>query len=132
MLRHPCVGYVVSARCIRRGSVKMEWQQISNRRVRGVRGIGLLERCTVFRESSHAAIAPKIVIEGPIFLDEDDHVFDILQFAAGAGTRRNIRSDCQTTATLYQKTAQFGDGRGPAKLQYLPARKISKSHVEYL
>jgi hypothetical protein len=56
----------------------MEWQQVPDRRGTRVRGIWLLKRATVVRESPNASIAPKVVIERAVFLNENHHVLDVV------------------------------------------------------
>jgi hypothetical protein len=60
----------------------MEWQQYASRRVRGIRRVGLLECRTLVGESTYAAVASEIMVEGTIFLDEDDDVLNVSQFGA--------------------------------------------------
>src|SRR6266436_4543158 len=82
VLWHPVVRDVVGACCVRLGGVEMEWQQYAGRWVRGICRVGLLECRTLVRESTHAAVASEIMVEGTIFLDEDDDVVDVSQFGA--------------------------------------------------
>jgi hypothetical protein len=62
----------------------MEGQQLPGGRVRGVCGVGLLERRTLIGESTHTAVASKVMIEGTIFLYEDDDMLNVGQL----GTNR--------------------------------------------
>ncbi len=50
----------------------MEWQQYAGRRVRSICRVGLLECRTLVGEPTYAAVASEIMVEGTIFLDEDD------------------------------------------------------------
>src|SRR2546427_13260562 len=82
MLGHPVVRDVVGACGVRLGSVEMEWQQYAGRRVGGICRGRLLECRTLVGESTHAAVASEIMVEGTIFLDEDHHVLNVSQFGA--------------------------------------------------
>src|SRR5205814_5476726 len=64
------------------GSVEMEWQQYAGRRVRGICRVRLLECRTLVGESTDAAVASEIMVEGTIFLDEDHHVLNVSHFGA--------------------------------------------------
>jgi len=76
------VSDVVSTGGIRFGSVEMERQQCANRRIRCVRRVRLQERPAVIGEPAHSAVASEIVVEGTVFLNENDHFFYISHFAA--------------------------------------------------
>ncbi len=80
------MGDVVGACGVRLGRIEMEWQQYSGRRVRGICRVGLLECRTLVGESTHAAVASEIMVEGTIFLDEDDDVLDVSQFGTNGRT----------------------------------------------
>src|SRR5258708_27989484 len=86
MLWHPVVRDVMGACCVRLGSVEMEWQQYAGRRVRGICRVGLPECRTLVGESTHAAVASEIMVEGTIFLYEDDDVLDVSQFGTNGRT----------------------------------------------
>jgi hypothetical protein len=49
----------------------------NGRYVRRVRWIGLPECHAWIGKAAHAAIAPKIVIERTVFLNQDHHMFDV-------------------------------------------------------
>src|SRR5579862_2464380 len=103
----------------------MERQQYADRRVGRVSRIGLLEREALVRESPHPAIAPKIVIEGPIFLDQDDHMFDVGQFAAARGrTGRNNGVAAASSAAMEERAPQPGGGHSTAEFQQIATRNI--------
>jgi len=85
VLRDPIVRNIVGAGRGGHGSVQVKWQQLPDRRIRGVGRISLLKRQTLVGETAHSPIASEIMIEGSIFLDEDDHMIDIGQFTAAAG-----------------------------------------------
>jgi len=53
---------------------------------RGICRVGLLECKTLVGESTDAAVASEIMVEGTIFLDEDDDVLDVSQFRANGWT----------------------------------------------
>lgn len=77
MLRHPVVAEVVRAGGIRCGSVQVEWQESPHGGVRCVRWIGLLECHALIGKSTDAAVASKVMIERPVFLNQDHHMFDV-------------------------------------------------------
>jgi hypothetical protein len=93
----------------------MEWQQYAGRRVRGICRVGLLECRTLFGESTHAAVASEIMVEGTIFLDEDDDVLDVSQFRAngwsGAG------GSTSSAASRQKHGRELCCSRGGANLQ---------------
>src|SRR4029077_2282018 len=82
MLRHPVVVDVVRTGRIRCGGVQVERQECPHGWARNVRWIGLLECHALVEKSADAAIAAEIVIEGTVFLDQDDDVFDVAKFGA--------------------------------------------------
>ncbi len=77
MLRYPVVSDVVGAGCVRCGGVQVEWQECPHGRARCVRWIGLLESRASIGKSTNAAVASKVVIERPVFLNQDDHMLDV-------------------------------------------------------
>lgn len=77
MLRHPIVGDVWRAGCVCFGTVEMEGQELPYRRDGGVGWIRLLECRALIGKPAHAAVASKVVIKGPVFLNQDHHMFDV-------------------------------------------------------
>ena len=75
----------------------MEWQEFAYRRTGCIRWIELLECHTLIGKSTDAAIASEVMIEGPVFLNEDNDVFDVAKFAAGR--RAGAASHNAATAT---------------------------------
>jgi hypothetical protein len=55
----------------------VEWQECPHGRIRGVRWIGLLKCRALIGKTTDAAVASKVVIERPVFLNQDDHVLDV-------------------------------------------------------
>ena len=55
----------------------MEGQELPYRQDGRVGWIGLLECRALIGKSAHAAVASKVVIEGPVFLNQDHHMFDV-------------------------------------------------------
>ncbi len=107
------MGDVVGACGVRLGRIEMEWQQYSGRRVRGICRVGLLECRTLVGESTHAAVASEIMVEGTIFLDEDDDVLDVSQF----GTNGRTEGSTSTAASRQQYGRELCCGRGGANFQ---------------
>ena len=91
----------------------MEWQQYAGRRVRGICRVGLLECRTLVGESTYAAVASEIMVEGTIFLDEDDDVLDVSQF----GTNGRTGGSTSTAASRQQYGRELCRGRGGANFQ---------------
>ena len=94
---------VVRAGCIRCGSVQVEWQERPHWRDRRIRWVRLLECHTLVGKSADAAVAAEIVIEGTVFLDEDDDVFDVAQLCARRWTGATSRKAPSATAVCKQR-----------------------------
>jgi len=62
-------------------------QKHADGRARRIRWVRLLECHTLVRKTADASVASEIVIEGTVFLDEDDDMFDIAQLRARRRTR---------------------------------------------
>ena len=84
------MGDVVGASCVCVRRVEVKRQQLSDGRIGQVSGVGLFKNRGFVRKAPNAAIASKIVVEGTVFLDENDHMLDISHFTAsgrsGPGT----------------------------------------------
>ena len=93
----------------------MEWKQYAGRRVRGICRVGLLECWTLFGESTHAAVASEIMVEGPIFLDENDDVLDVSQF--GANGWSGTGGSTSSAATRQKHSRELSCSRGGANFQ---------------
>src|SRR5579859_6361895 len=113
MLRHPIMGDVVRACRVRLGGVEMKWKQYAGRRVCGICRVGLVECQTLVGESTHPAVASEIMVEGTIFLDEDDDVFDVIQFGANGRTGGTT----SPTASMQKHSREFCCGGGRANFQ---------------
>ena len=77
MLRYPVVSDVVGAGRVRCGGVQVEWQECPHRRDRCIRWIGLLECRALIGKSMDAAVASEVVIERPVFLNQNDYMLDV-------------------------------------------------------
>src|ERR1700690_2240260 len=104
MLRHPIVANVMRAGCIRLRGVQVEWQERPYRQARCVRWIGLLEGRALIGKATDAAEASKVVIERPIFLNQDHYMFDVSYFGA---TGRNGKKRRRSAATGQPQSRQF-------------------------
>src|SRR5258707_10073172 len=82
-------------------------------RVRGICRVGLLECRTLVGESTCAAVASEIMVEGTIFLDEDDNVLDVSQF----GTNGRTGGSTSTAASRQHYGRELCCGRGSANFQ---------------
>jgi len=89
---------------------------------RCVRWIGLLERHALIGKSADAAVASKVVIERPVLLNQDHHMFDVGYFGASARNRR--RSDRTTAASVQTQRRQFCNGCSRTEFQEFSASKI--------
>ena len=65
----------------------MKRQKGANRRAGGVGGIWLVESHAGVGDTFDALVTAEVVIEGTIFLDKDDDVFDVSEFRANRGSR---------------------------------------------
>ncbi len=74
--------------------------------------VGLLECRTLVGESTHAAVASEIMVEGTIFLDEDDDVLDVSQFGANGW-----RGSTSTAASRQKRGRDLCCSRGGANSQ---------------
>ena len=122
MLWHPVVGDVVRAGCIRCGGVEMKWQECSHGGIHCVRWVGLLKCQALIGKSTDAAIASKVMIERPIFLNQDHDVFNVSQF--GANRRHRRRSDRTTVASMQTQRRQFCNGCCRTESKQFSASKI--------
>jgi hypothetical protein len=77
----------------------MKGQEHADRWARRIRWVRLLKCHTLVRKSADASVAAEIVIEGTVFLDEDDDMFDIAQLCARRWTRVSSYSTAPATAT---------------------------------
>ena len=97
----------------------MAQQQYAGRRVRGICGIALLECRTLVGESTHAAVASKIMVERTIFLDKDDDMLDVSQSCA---SRRS--GACRSTsaaASMQKSSSELCCTSGDGNFQYFSA-----------
>lgn len=83
VLGNPIVSNVVGAGGVACGSIEMEGKKRSDGSDGGVGRIGLLKSGAFVREAANAAVATEVVVEGAIFLNEDDDVLDIGKFGTG-------------------------------------------------
>ena len=102
VLRNPVVRDVVGAGGVGLRGVEVEGQKHAGGRTGGVAGIGLIESRARVGESADAAIAAEVVIEGAIFLDEDDDVIDVGDFGAGGGRTGRSGYGGASAATVEQ------------------------------
>lgn len=86
MLRYPVVRNVVSACSVGSSGVEMKRQKDADRRTSGVRRIWLIESHAGVGETFDAFVTAEVVIEGTIFLNEDDDVLDVGEFRANRGS----------------------------------------------
>jgi len=109
MLRAPIMRDVMGASCIGCRCVQMKWKELADGGTVGVGGIRLLKSQTLIGEAANATIAAKVVVEGTIFLNEDDHVLNIGQLRTRGN--RGGRSGRTATATVQSRRCQFSNGR---------------------
>jgi len=65
----------------------MEWQQYASRWVRCICRVRCCWNARLWSENPRTpAVASEIMVEGTVFLDEDDGVFDVIQFGANGWT----------------------------------------------
>jgi len=67
------------------------------------------------RQSTHAAVASEIMVEGPIFLDENDDVLDVSQF--GANGWSGTGGSTSSAATRQKHSRELSCSRGGANFQ---------------
>jgi len=100
---------------VRRCGIEVKWQQKTDRGIRRVRWIRLLQRRTLVGESPHATIGPKIMIERAVFLDEDNHVLYVRELRARrARRRRRGRAGGTPATTVHRELREFGHTGGSA------------------
>src|SRR5260370_39502926 len=75
--------------------------------------VGLLDCQTLVGESTHAAVTSEIMVEGTIFLDEDDDVLDVSKF----GTNGRTGGSTSTAASRQHYGRELCCGRGRANFQ---------------
>jgi hypothetical protein len=74
-----------------------------------------MEGQTLVGESTDAAIASEIMVEGTILLDKDDDVLDVSQF--GANGWNGTRGSTSSAASRQKHRHEFCCGRGGANFQ---------------
>src|SRR5947209_1909358 len=126
MLWHPVVADVVRARRIHLGCVQMKGHQLSNRRDRGIRRIGLLERRALIRKPAHAAVASKVVIERAVLLRQYHHVFDVSDL--GATTRDDWNQLGEPAAALQAQRRKLCKCRRTSDVEPFTATEVWHSY----
>jgi len=100
---------------VRRCGIQVKWQQKTDRSIRRIRWIRLLQRRTLVGESPHSAIVPEIMIERAVFLDEDNHVLYVRELRARrARRRRRGRAGGTPATTVHRELREFGHTGGSA------------------
>ena len=84
--------------------------------LRGIRRIRLLKCGARIGKSSHSAKASKVVIERPIFLDENDDMLNITEFAANRRAGVRLRNT-STAAPTPERGCNFGSQRTRAEFK---------------
>jgi len=96
VLGQPVVGQVGGALAEARRRVEVEGELAADRMTAGVARVGLGERpqtvAGMVIEATHPLVAAEVVVERPVLLHEEDHVFDGAQVGAGR-TGRGGRRD---------------------------------------
>ena len=109
-------------RCCR---IEVKWKQKIQRRTGRIRSIGLLKRRILVGESTNATITPEIMIEGAVFLDENDHVLDVRELRARSAWRRSRGRSRHAAgapaATVDRDRRKFRYASGGTQFQKFPA-----------
>src|SRR2546429_9639549 len=108
VLRHPIVRDVVRARGVELRRVEVERQQRAHGWIGRIRRVGLAEGGTLVAEAAHAAVAAEIVVERAVLLDENDHVLDVSEAAAGRYAGEHTRERVACTGGGHSGTAPGG------------------------
>ena len=99
---------------VRRCGIQVKWQQKTDRSIRRIRWIRLLQRRTLVGESPHSAIVPEIMIERAVFLDEDNDVLYVRELRARRPGRRRRRATGTPATTVHRKRREFRHTGGRA------------------
>ena len=106
------MGDVVRAGGVDLRGVEVEGQENPSGCAGHVGRVGLVVGRAWIGESANASIAAEVMIEGAIFLNEDNDVIDVCDLGAGGGCGRG-RSTVASTACIEQGTCEAcGSGGG--------------------
>src|SRR2546430_17006466 len=112
VLRPPIVRDVVRARGVELRRVEVERQQHAHGWIGRIRGVGLAEGGTWLGEAAHAAVAAEIVVERTVLLDENDHVLDVGEAAAGRYAGEHTRERVACTGGRHSRRGRRGSRLG--------------------
>jgi len=122
VLGNPIVRNVVSAGGVGCGGVEMKGEKRSDGSDGRVGRIGLLKGGAFVRETANAAVVAEVVVEGTIFLNEDDDVLDIGKLGTGGrACRRRGNVDGACAAAVESKRGEFGSGGGSSEFEQFAA-----------
>jgi len=124
MLRYPVVRNVVGACGVGGGGVEMKRQKEADRRAGGIGRIWLVESHAGVGETFDAFVTAKVVIEGTIFLDKDDNVFNVGEFRAnrGSGSWGGGRGEGTAATSVKTDSRQFGHSCCGSQLEQITTR----------